>query len=219
MRKCRFTKRELPPVKESNFYQKAGFFDLEAMAAYGIKKAREQEARKKARQASQERKESREAKQNLKARDYSYQFGLTKRAAQKLGNMLDKVAGFGCISCGTQKPSIVYCGGHYKTAGAHSEIALDIRNIHRQCNRYCNSGLSGNISGNKNTKGYTVGLVERYGREYVEWLDSYHPSPNYTCDDLKELRAVFAEECRRLERGEAPSRNWRELIPTKPPLN
>jgi len=158
-----------------------------------------------------ERKESREAVQRLKDNDKSHQMALTKREAQRLGNLLDKVAGFGCISCETEKPDIQYCGGHFKTAGGNPEIALDIRNISRQCNVYCNQHLSGNINGTKNSKGYKSGLIDRYGPAYVEWLESYHEPKKYTCEDLKELRKVYAAEIRRLKAGEKPSRNWREL--------
>jgi len=128
----------------------------------------------------------------LKKNDRKHQFQLTKSVIQKWVNHV-RDAGRPCISCGTEKPTIQYCGSHYKSAGGHSEIALDTRNIHRGCNRYCNKALSGNIHGNKTTKGYIVGLIERYDQAYVDWLDSYHESPNYSCEQLIEIRAFYSK--------------------------
>ena len=123
--------------------------------------------------------------------DYRHQFKLTKSVIQRwVNNVRDK--GKPCISCGTIK-DVQYCGGHYKTAGGNPEIALDTRNIHKQCNFYCNMNLSGNISGNKTSHGYTQGLIERYGKKYVDFLDSYHEPKNYTCEDLREIRKFYSK--------------------------
>lgn len=165
----------------------------------------------KARQAKQEMAETREAKQRLKGNDYSYQLKLTKRVAQKLANRLDAYHGHGCISCDTQKTDIQYSGGHYKTGGGFPELAVDLRNIHRQCNRNCNESLSGNIHGTKTSGGYIKGLVARYGQQYVDWLDGPHSMQQFTCDTLKAIRKEYAAEIRRIEAGQGPSRNWREL--------
>lgn len=139
-----------------------------------------------------EDKASKKAAKELKKNDQRYQLRLTKSVIQKWVNHVRDFRK-GCISCLTEKPTIQYCGGHYKTAGGHPELALDTRNIHKQCNQYCNLRLSGNISGNKTTKGYTVGLIERYGQEYVDWLDSYHESPRYDCEQLIKIRAFYSK--------------------------
>jgi hypothetical protein len=128
----------------------------------------------------------------FKKNDRNHQFQLTKSVIQKWVNHV-RDAGLPCISCGTIKQTIIYSGGHCKTAGGHSELALDTRNIHRQCLFNCNKNLSGNITGNKHSKGFTVGLIERYGQEYVDWLYSYHESPNYTCEQLIKIRAYYAK--------------------------
>ncbi len=137
-------------------------------------------------------KAAKKAVREFKRNDRRYQFRLTKSVIQKWVNHIRDV-GLPCISCGNTNSKIQYCGGHYKTAGGHPELALDTRNISRQCNQYCNLRLSGNISGNKTTKGYIVGLIERYGQEYVDYLDSYHEPKNYTCDQLIEIRAFYAK--------------------------
>jgi len=141
---------------------------------------------------AKEDKVAKKAARELKRNDRKHQFQLTKSKIQQWVNHV-RDAGLACISCGTEKPNIQYCGSHYKSAGGHPELALDTRNVHRGCNRYCNKALSGNISGNKTTKGYTAGLIERYGQDYVDWLDSYHEPKNYTCEDLIKIRAYYSK--------------------------
>ena len=147
-------------------------------------------------------------KREHRANDYSKQFDLTKKAAQQLANLLDR--DLVCISCSCQR-TVQFCGGHFRTVGAHRELALDLRNIHGQCNRNCNMGLSGNVGGTKNTKGFRAGLIERYGSGMVDYLERHHPSKQYTCPDLIELRRSYNLEIRNLRRGEPPSRDWRAI--------
>jgi hypothetical protein len=185
------------------------------MAGHGMDKAktiRERQDAKQAREAratsAAEKKQHRERKARLKDNDRRYQWNLTVKAAQKLGRMLDK--GMPCISCGRPDDgSVQFCGGHYRTKGAQPELALDIRNIMGQCNKRCNLELSGNINGNKTTHGYSHGIIKRHGKEYLKWLDSYHQPTNYDCQQLKAIRAEYAAECRNLEKGEMPSKDWR----------
>jgi len=174
----------------------AGFF---ISMAHALKYVKSTQAKQRAKQQARAKqlcikadKASKKATRELKRNDRKHQFQLTKSKIQKWVNHV-RDAGLGCISCGTTKPNIQYCGSHYKSAGGHSELALDTHNIHRACNRYCNRALSGNISGNKTTKGYTVGLIERYGQDYVDWLDSYHESKNYDCDQLIKIRAFYSK--------------------------
>lgn len=163
------------------------------------------------RERKAERRKYRRQKQEFYANDYSKQFDLTKKAAQKLANRLDD--SFGCISCGCAR-SVQFCGGHFRTVGAHRELALDLRNIHGQCNRNCNMGLSGNIGGTKTTRGYRAGLLERYGSAFVEFLETARPAERLTCSVLSSLRAEYRSEIRRLEKGLGPSRDWRALPDT-----
>ena len=159
--------------------------------------------------AKKEKKENRKAKLEYDKNDYRKQFKLTLEAAKALCRILDD--GKPCISCGTGK-DVQYAAGHYKSAGAHPELALDIRNLHRQCNRYCNCGLSGNIEGTKTTHGYKAGLINRYGQWIIDYLEAYHPPKNYTCDDLIQMRKEFNAEIRYIEKHGKPSRDWRKGI-------
>jgi hypothetical protein len=97
-----------------------------------------------------------------------------------------------CISCGTTKPDIQYCAGHFKTRGAHPALRFNELNIHKQCNKHCNLSLSGNIAN------YRPRLIERIGIAKVEWLESYHPPQNLTLDEIKDITAHYREKLKGL---------------------
>lgn len=138
----------------------------------------------------QEAREARKAKKEYTDNHYPTQFQKTKEVVQRwAGGVRD--AGKPCISCSTTN-DIQYAGGHYRTVGANPELALETRNIHRQCNKRCNCELGGNIHGAAGTHGYVVGLVNRYGQEFVDWLDGPHEHKKYTCQQLKEIRSYYA---------------------------
>ena len=96
----------------------------------------------------------------------------------------DLKSGYGCISCGTKK-SVQYCAGHYRTTKAAPHLRFDERNVHLQCNRYCNQALSGNIIN------YRPNLIERYGVEFVEGIESDNKAKNYTIDDIKDIKLFY----------------------------
>lgn len=160
-------------------------------------------AKKKAKQVNTK------ARLDLKKNNHSYQFGLTKKAAQTLANRIDQDKS--CICCGKMRGTVQFCGGHYKTAGGHPELALDLRNIHGQANQLCNMQKSGNLSGDKHSYGYTEGLRLRYGDNMVNYLNGPHPTVKRTCEELIELRATYAKEIRYIEQHGEPSKDWRNL--------
>ena len=90
-----------------------------------------------------------------------------------------------CISCGVI-PEQAYGGtmdaGHYRSTGACPQLRFDERNCHAQCVR-CNRDLSGN------TVEYRIRLIERIGRETVEWLEGPHIGRKW---DKKELHDIAA---------------------------
>jgi len=195
-KKRRCTQCKEYSIAENGIVTPAGFFcDSQHAVDYARatqNKQREQQIKKAKQSQFKEDKAAKKGARELKKNDRRYQFRLTKSKIQHWVNHV-RDADLPCISCGNVNPNIQYCGGHYKTAGGHPELALETRNISRQCNQYCNLRLSGNISGNKTTKGYIVGLIERYDQAYVDWLNSYHESPNYTCDQLIEIRAFYSK--------------------------
>ena len=67
-----------------------------------------------------------------------------------------------CISCGKQGNQ----AGHYYSVKQYDNMRYEETNVHLQCT-YCNKYLHGNLHE------YKTGLINRYGREYVdrlEWL-------------------------------------------------
>jgi hypothetical protein len=156
-----------------------------------LNKKRKLDEAKNKKDQREKKKAFRAKSEELRKNDRPYQFQLTKRVIQRwVNNVRD--AGLPCISCGTTK-LVQYCGGHYKSAGGHPELALDTKNLNRQCNQYCNLRLSGNIHGNKTSPGYIKGILDRFGQERLDYLDGHHEPKKYTCEQLIELRAFYSK--------------------------
>jgi len=129
------------------------------------------------------------SKRELNKLNSNYQLNLTKKAIQRWVNHV-RDAGKPCISCNTTN-DVIYCGGHYKTAGGHPETALNSLNIFKQCNFHCNSQLSGNLNGNKKSKGMIQGILDNYGQNRLDYLNSPKAWANYTIEEMIELRAYY----------------------------
>lgn len=156
-----------------------------------------------------QKKQDKKEGQEFKRTNRRYQFDLTKREAQKLANRMDKQ--LPCICCGEPRGKAQFCGGHFKTAKAHSELALDLRNIHGQRNKLCNKEKSGNIEGDKHSNGYKVGIVKRYGQALLDYLECHHLPRVYDCEQLILIRALYAAEGRYIDKYGKPSRDWRAI--------
>lgn len=101
-----------------------------------------------------------------------------KKVFQKYVRLRDK--NLPCISCGNPSPTD-WCGSHYYPAGMYSGLIFDERNCNGACNTYCNKYLSGNLIN------YRIGLVKRYGLEFVEKLEADADSKRnykYTKEEL-----------------------------------
>jgi hypothetical protein len=72
--------------------------------------------------------------------------------------------------------------GHYWSVGARPELRFDVDNIHGQCH-HCNVDLAGN------REAFRTGIVEMYGSELADYLDTPTPAQKFTLDDLKAIRA------------------------------
>ena len=87
-----------------------------------------------------------------------------------------------------------WCCGHLKTVASQGWLRYDETNTYLQCNRYCNKALSGNISGNKKTRGYLVGLEERFGEVRALKIINYCETDrvrSWSCEELSEMRKGF----------------------------
>lgn len=71
---------------------------------------------------------------------------------------------FTCISCRTTKHVSMMHAGHYLSAGHHSNVRFDEKNVHGQCSA-CNTHLHGNQIR------YREHLVKKIGLEEVEFLE------------------------------------------------
>ena len=107
-----------------------------------------------------------------------------------------------CISCGAEKGLDHWACGHFKTTGKTS-LRYDPLNTFLQHNVRCNKNLSGDIEGSNTTHGYKQGLINRFGKEkgesIIDYCESHHPDPNYTCEKLISMRKQFNIEIRKLE--------------------
>jgi hypothetical protein len=143
-------------------------------------------------------------KAEVKASDIRHQHKLTQSTVNRLCLLLD--SGKPCISCGRpDQGGRMRNAGHFKSRGANSGLRYDLLNLHGQCVP-CNLYQSGNV------EGYRQGLLERYGSAILDYLDTSPRVRAWTAQELIQMRSEIAEEIRRLERGESPSRDWRKII-------
>lgn len=96
-----------------------------------------------------------------------------------------------CISCGVTHSS-AWQAGHYVSVGANRTLRFHEDNIHKQC-IHCNMHNSGNATP------YRVRLLEKIGRERVEWLESWHPPVKMTREAAEEIEAQYKAKLKALK--------------------
>lgn len=188
MRKCRNCKKELPPVKLSDNWQRNGFCVLDCMAKYGLQKAKEQRRKK-------EKAAQKEAKVKLRTRkDW---VNIAQRLLNQIVVLEDKPKG--CISCDTGNP--VTDSGHYFHRGNKyrvSPLTLLRLNLNGQCEA-CNRWEGGK------THDYMVGFIDRYGQAKFDELTEFRRKvdcgeiPPLTIDECKELIEQYKERLKALK--------------------
>ncbi len=192
--------REYHPADSVLRLPAGSFCSLQHAVDYGRAKA--QKAREKA-----QIKAEKAQKAQVKAGDIRHQNKLTQSTVNRLCLLLD--SGKPCISCGRpDQGGRMRNAGHFKSRGANSGLRYDLLNIHGQCT-HCNLYNSGAV------EGYRQGLLERYGSAILEYLDTAPRVKAWTAQELIQMRSEVAEEIRRLERGEPPSRDWRQIVTSK----
>lgn len=105
--------------------------------------------------------------------------------------VLVRDAGLPCISCGRMHEG-AWHAGHYRSRGAAPQLALDPRNVHRQC-APCNLYLHGNQIN------YRLGLIARYGADYVAALESENEPLKLTIAELRQIKTVYRAQTRALK--------------------
>lgn len=101
-------------------------------------------------------------------------------------------AGQPCISCGRHHQGQIHAS-HYRSVGANPEMRFDLNNIHASC-QPCNTHLSGNIIN------YRIGLIDRYGVEFVESLEGFHAPRHYTIEEIEGIKRKYSKMARELEK-------------------
>lgn len=103
-----------------------------------------------------------------------------------------------CISCESILGDTVlggaYDAGHYRSVGSAKHLRFDERNVHGQCKK-CNRWGSGMGAD------YRRGLVNRIGIAEVEALASDQAPRKYTIGDLIDLKRIYSERVKQLERN------------------
>lgn len=130
--------------------------------------------------AKQQRAKDKKTRESLKTLS-EWQKDL-EQEINKIARLIDK--GSGCISCGGHTTP---AGGHYASVKANGSIRFNLDNIHLQ-DFSCNNWKSANIIN------YDLGLIERYGKEYWEYVKFELPQ-KYPILKLKafEYKSIIAE--------------------------
>lgn len=114
----------------------------------------------------------------------------------------DLLAGRGCISCkATFRTAFggAFDAGHYRSVGSASHLRFYTKQIRLQC-VHCNRDLSGNVVE------FRKGMVELFGGEEVERIESLHWVAKWRVDYLRRLIHVATKRANRLEK------RWKERV-------
>lgn len=91
-----------------------------------------------------------------------------------------------CCSCG-HFGDRQFHAGHYQNVGGHQQLRFYTLNIHKQCS-ICNNWRS------SNNEQYRPFMINKYGLEFVESLESNQERGNYTVEYLQRLIKVFRKK-------------------------
>jgi hypothetical protein len=148
-------------------------------------------AKQKAKRAKADRADTKTRKEAIKTH------AEWKADAQKAVNDFVRLrdADLPCISCGRFHDG-AWHAGHFRSRGAAPQLALDPRNVHRQC-APCNLYLHGNQIA------YRAGLVARYGSDYVDAIESENEPLKLTIDELRQIKTIYRAKTRALRKEQA----------------
>lgn len=99
----------------------------------------------------------------------------------------------GCISCSARLPTDAQGGGfdagHYRSRGSSPHLRFRLDNIFGQCKR-CNRYLSGAVDKMR------VGIVWRYGQEFLDRIEMEHEGRHYSIEELQRIKSIFTRKLR-----------------------
>ena len=102
--------------------------------------------------------------------------------------------GLECVSCGVpHKFDVERHASHLKSRGSSSFLRFNLWNIHMSCVQ-CNFKKAGNIAQ------YYPRLVERIGRDKVDYLDNAPKSRQYSIAYLLRIKDIFRRKAKRAEK-------------------
>ena len=166
------------------------------LANKALSKSRDRQKQKAKREHKEKKKEAtarhRERKKQVMRRSDWYS------KLQKLVNQLVRIRDIGkpCPTCGRNGEDIAWDAGHFIPQKGSDPRRFMMKNNHRQC-VYCNQYGSGRRAE------YRIWMIEKYGLEFVEWLecDSNHKSlkeqfPHWS--DIENAIAKARKEIREL---------------------
>lgn len=196
-RKCKECGEYFPAVEMVKV--PAGVFCcIEHASEWAVKarqKAQDKIKRKKASDDKAEKKASRE--RDLERLKSVQNISFFHKKAQVAFNAFirERDKGNPCISCG--KPDNGQHqrhASHYRSVGACSSLRYDERNVHASCS-VCNNYLSGNLAN------YRVAMIERFGSELVEWLESQPKSFKWTREMLEDIEKQYKLKLKQLKQS------------------
>jgi hypothetical protein len=167
---------------------------LDLIIKESIEKGNKKRERDRENKAKAERKKHREAKAALN-NTIKYWRPKAQAMFNKFIRLRDK--DLPCVSCGKtwNKDLITGSGwdaGHYRSTGACPQLRFEELNCHKQC-VYCNRNQSGNHIE------YRIRLVQRIGKDKVEWLEGPHKLPKMLVDDYKRVYEEYRLKIKEFE--------------------
>lgn len=144
--------------------------------------------------AATEKKIHAEKKTMLRDNDRGYWLGKAQRSFNSWVRARDK--GLPCISCGKPDNGDVRHASHFKSRGANSFLRYHPMNVNASCVK-CNAYNSGALDG------YALGIIDKYGIEALEYLNTAPRIRRYDISYLKRVDIV----CRKLAKRAAKDDN------------
>lgn len=167
--------------------------------AHAIEFAREKAAKAAQRQAAKRKADNSKAekaaraelrKRKVDVKPLSYWMNRAQAAVNKYVRVRDR--DLPCISCGRYHQG-QYHAGHYRSVAACSSRRFYTLNINKQCS-VCNTHLSSNAIQ------YRHALIEKYGAEIVESIESANNQVRYGVEYLSRIERVFKAKVKAIER-------------------
>ncbi|WP_285130328.1 recombination protein NinG [Leclercia adecarboxylata] len=204
-RKCTVCREWFHPVRPEQYVCTYECACVHGKAANDAAKAEKQRKEKKRRLEEEKEGRKRRKARREELRPTAY---FKSQAQQAFNNFIRyRDRELPCISCGETNPPDLHGGrwdcGHFKTVGANPELRFEERNAHKQC-KSCNAG-AGKYTAKEATvaQQYEAGLVQRYGQDYVDWLNGPHPMTNYRREDYIRIRDEYRVKLREMKKQEA----------------